>query len=92
MSHHPFFPDMSFTFSLLWTLLVALGFYTIYRLFIYPKFFSPLRDLPGPPSSSIILGDLLRLLRSERGKFVIPMTEKYGPVLKFRGAFGRICC
>jgi hypothetical protein len=33
--------------------------YAVYRLFIYGRYISPLRHLPGPKSSTIVLGEIL---------------------------------
>ncbi|OTA92784.1 hypothetical protein M434DRAFT_74137 [Hypoxylon sp. CO27-5] len=36
-----------------------------YRIFLYPKYFSPLRHLPGPTDNQFFFGQFINLLRAE---------------------------
>jgi len=49
--------------SLLRSLLGTLGLYSVYKLlrFFYNNLTSPLRVLPGPPSDSIIYGNIKQI-------------------------------
>ncbi|KAI0179894.1 cytochrome P450 [Hypoxylon sp. FL1284] len=40
------------------------GLLKIYRIFVYPAFFSPLRHIPGPKDSNFFLGQLVNLYRA----------------------------
>lgn len=47
--------------------LVELFLYTIYELFLYPKFFSPLRHVPTAPGGHWLLGHGKQVLASKPG-------------------------
>lgn len=51
---------MAVTFELLGSLAATLGAYVLYRLIklYYEEYTSPLRDLPGPKSTSLIYGNI----------------------------------
>src|SRR6188768_4488010 len=62
--------------------------YLLYRLVLYPRFFSPLRHIPGPPLGHPITGQFGAILRGEAG---IPQREwvkQYGPVVRVVGPVG----
>jgi len=62
--------------------------YLLYRLVLYPRFFSPLRHIPGPPLGYPITGQFGAILRGEAG---IPQREwvkQYGPVVRVVGPVG----
>ena len=55
------------------SLLITLGLYSVYKLleFFYNNLTSPLRVLPGPPSASIIYGNLKQIWSAVRSILVI---------------------
>ena len=55
------------------SLLTTLGLYSVYKLleFFYNNLTSPLRVLPGPPSASIIYGNLKQIWNTVRSILVI---------------------
>ncbi|KAJ7779217.1 cytochrome P450 [Mycena metata] len=60
----------------------------LYRMILYPRFFSPLRHLPGPPLGNPFVGQFLTIVRS---KTCIPQRDwanKYGPVVRQMGLMG----
>ncbi|KAI0259303.1 cytochrome P450 [Gloeopeniophorella convolvens] len=64
-------------------LLVAYGaFYAFYCAYLYPRYFSPLRGVPGPPLAGWLLGHFPELTFGEPG-------VKYGPVVRLVGPVGR---
>lgn len=59
-----------------------------YRLYVYPRYLSPLRTIPGPPLGSLISGQFTYILREEAG---IPQREwvkKHGPAVRVVGPVG----
>ncbi|KAK4188363.1 cytochrome P450 4V2 [Podospora australis] len=58
------------SFFLLWA--VQLGVWVIWRVLFYPKFFSPLRGLPGPSDNSWYNGQFKKIVESPSGA---PMIE-----------------
>ncbi|PKK77878.1 cytochrome P450 [Rhizophagus irregularis] len=71
------------------------GFYFIvmgcitYKLFIWPYFISPLRKIPGPPSDSLIYGNLKTLMKEESGVPQLGWVEEHGKVITFHGLFNK---
>lgn len=60
----------------------------LYRMVLYPRFFSPLRNVPGPPLGNPFFGQFLTIVRNET---CIPQREwanKYGPVVRQMGLLG----
>lgn len=57
--------------------------WSFYRLFLAPRFGS-LHDIPGPPSSSIIYGNLDRLIKEEPGVSERAWAEQYGGAIRFQ--------
>ena len=55
------------------SLLSTLGLYSVYKLlrFFYNNLTSPLRVLPGPPSGSILYGNLKQIWEAVRSNLVI---------------------
>ncbi|KAI1788589.1 cytochrome P450 [Ganoderma leucocontextum] len=49
---------------------------------------SPLDKLPGPPSGSIISGNMFQMFNHNSWKFVDDLIQTYGPVAKCHGFFG----
>ncbi|KAI1788591.1 cytochrome P450 [Ganoderma leucocontextum] len=49
---------------------------------------SPLDKLPGPPSGSIISGNMFQIFNHNSWKFVDDLVQTYGPLSKCHGFFG----
>ncbi|KAJ3575283.1 hypothetical protein NP233_g1211 [Leucocoprinus birnbaumii] len=45
-------------------------------------------DIPGPKSDSFVYGNLCELLQNQVGEAEFKWQERYGDVVKFKGAFG----
>ncbi|KAL8277134.1 hypothetical protein RQP46_010462 [Phenoliferia psychrophenolica] len=75
------------TVSYVVTLVVAIVSWATYRLVLRPNHDS-LRDIPGPPPSSFIYGNLDRIIYEEPGVAERAWAEKYGPVVRFRSVLG----
>jgi hypothetical protein len=59
----------SFTFlPPLWSLAVAALGYIVYTVIIHPKFFSALRDIPGPAPDSLFFGNLAAIFNAPAGQ------------------------
>jgi len=54
------------------SLLCTLGLYSVYKLlrFFYNNLTSPLRVLPGPPSASIMYGNLKQIWEAVRSNLI----------------------
>ncbi|CAA7259771.1 unnamed protein product [Cyclocybe aegerita] len=68
---------------------IGYGIYLLcHKLFLWPYFLSPLRQVPGPPLGHPVFGQSGTIIRSETG---IPQREwvkKYGPVVRVIGPVG----
>jgi cytochrome P450 len=71
-----------------------LSTYVVYKSYLYPTFFSPLRHVPGPPNRSKankyhipFLGHFLDLVRQQPGKTFNDWIEQYGGIVAYRGLF-----
>ena len=60
--------------------------YKLLEVFIKPLF-SPLRDLPGPPSPSFVFGNLKEIFDADNSVLHEAWTEKYGHTLMYRAWF-----
>ncbi|KAJ3573311.1 hypothetical protein NP233_g2501 [Leucocoprinus birnbaumii] len=49
---------------------------------------SPMRHLPGPPSSSILLGSMKEMMLTDPNITHVRLVEEHGTTFKFRAAFG----
>ncbi|KAK7044529.1 cytochrome P450 [Favolaschia claudopus] len=61
----------------------------LYRTVIYPRFFSPLRNVPGPSRGNPLLGHYLTIVQEES---CIPhrrWAKAYGPVVRMMGVMGK---
>ncbi|CAI2170100.1 576_t:CDS:2 [Funneliformis geosporum] len=58
-----------------------------YRLIIWPLYLSPLRNIPGPPSENILLGNFQRFIKEGAGDTHLRWVKKYGNLVKFYGLF-----
>ncbi|KAK5808086.1 cytochrome P450 [Linnemannia elongata] len=72
----------------------VLSTYLLYKTYLYPTFLSPLRRVPGPPTTSKnnkyhipLLGHFLDLLREEPGKTYRDWIDQYGGIVAYRGLF-----
>ncbi|KAF9476118.1 cytochrome P450 [Pholiota conissans] len=58
------------------------------HLYFYPRFFSPLRGVPGPPLDSMITGQFGEIIRGEAGIPQRAWVKQYGPVVRVVGPIG----
>ncbi|KAF8887027.1 cytochrome P450 [Gymnopilus junonius] len=59
-----------------------------YNVYLYPRFRSPLRHLPGPPLGHPVYGQFLNIINGEAG---IPQREwvkQFGPIVRVVGPIG----
>jgi hypothetical protein len=65
----------------------------VYTTFLYARFFSPLRKMPGPSYGHWLLGRLPEVVTGEAGSAVTAWTEQYGRSIRFMGMLGveRVC-
>ncbi|KAJ6554010.1 cytochrome P450 [Mycena vulgaris] len=72
-----------------WVVAGYAAYIFLYRAVLYPRFFSPLRNVPGPPLGNPFLGHYLTLVTSES---CIPhrnWVKEHGPVVRMMGIFGK---
>ena len=60
----------------------------VYTTFLYARFFSPLRKMPGPSYGHWLLGRLPEVVTGEAGSAVTAWTEQYGRSIRFMGMLG----
>lgn len=74
------------------TLAVTFIAYGVYRLsrVIYEELTSPMRDLPGPKSTSLLAGSL-KDAQQDESLLVKGWVRKYGRVFQFKGLFSLTC-
>ncbi|PIL34328.1 cytochrome P450 [Ganoderma sinense ZZ0214-1] len=70
--------------------LVASSFALYFIWFLVRCYFvrSPLDNIPGPPSASIISGNMLQIFNHNSWKYVDDLIENYGPLARCQGFFG----
>lgn len=71
--------------DILWAVgaaLLAWAAFKIIRVLLLP-YTSSLRDLPGPPASSWLLGNVSELMAAEDFALHFEWLEKYGPTMKY---------
>nr|BAK09517.1 cytochrome P450 [Postia placenta] len=71
--------------DILWAVgaaLLACAAFKIIRVLLLP-YTSSLRDLPGPPASSWLLGNVSELMAAEDFALHFEWLEKYGPTMKY---------
>ncbi|KAM5540033.1 hypothetical protein V8D89_006173 [Ganoderma adspersum] len=70
--------------------LVAAGLVLYFLWFLVRGFFvrSPLDKIPGPPSGSIISGNMFQIFNHNSWKFVDDLVQTYGPLSKVHGFLG----
>ncbi|PBK99440.1 cytochrome P450 [Armillaria gallica] len=60
----------------------------IYWLIVYPRFFSPLRHLPGPPVGEPILGQARKIFSTQVGMAAREWINEYGSIVRAVGPVG----
>ncbi|KAI1790098.1 cytochrome P450 [Ganoderma leucocontextum] len=72
------------------TVLVASGLVLYFMWRLVRNYFvsSPLDKIPGPPSGSIISGNLFQLFNHNGWEFVDDFVQTYGPLAKCHGFYG----
>lgn len=72
---------------------LSIGIITFYLLkllsFLLQPYTSPLRDVPGPPSSSWFLGNINNIHNSQPAVLQEAWTDKYGKTIHYKGWFNR---
>ncbi|OSX62243.1 hypothetical protein POSPLADRAFT_1046615 [Postia placenta MAD-698-R-SB12] len=72
---------------------LSIGIITFYLVkfvsFLLQPYTSPLRDVPGPPSSSWFLGNINNILNSQPAVLQEAWTDKYGKTIHYKGWFNR---
>ncbi|KAF8061716.1 cytochrome P450 [Lyophyllum atratum] len=76
--------------QLLGSLAATLGAYGLYRglKLIYEEMTSPLRDLPGPKSASLIYGNFKQIWDAENSVLHEKWVQEYGSTIQYSGLFG----
>lgn len=59
-----------------------------YRIFLYPRFFSPLRAVPGPSLGHPLYGQFLAIMQGEAGIPQRAWVKEHGPLVRVVGPFG----
>ncbi|KAF8175771.1 cytochrome P450 [Pholiota molesta] len=59
-----------------------------YQLYLYPRFLSPLRRVPGPPLGSALVGQFGEIINGEAGIPQRAWVKQYGPVVRVVGPVG----
>jgi hypothetical protein len=60
----------------------------VYQVFLYPRYFSPLRNIPGPPLGDPVFGQFGSILRAEAGIIQRKWTNQHGPIVRAVGPIG----
>ncbi|KAJ7619418.1 cytochrome P450 [Roridomyces roridus] len=63
-------------------------YFFLYRVVLYPRYFSPLRKVPGPPLGNPLLGHYLTIVKSESCIPQREWTKAHGPVVRMMGPLG----
>ncbi|KAL0947682.1 hypothetical protein HGRIS_013770 [Hohenbuehelia grisea] len=71
------------------SMLATLALYGLYKLarIIYGELTSPLRDMPGPKSSSWFYGNFKEIFKAENSVLHEQWVDTYGSTLKYKGLF-----
>ncbi|KZT69443.1 cytochrome P450 [Daedalea quercina L-15889] len=77
----------SIDFDLLSSIGIALLGFILWKIanILLAPFWSTLRDLPGPPSPSLIYGNLFDIQKADDAVLHEAWTEKYGPTITYKG-------
>ena len=62
----------------------------IYSLLIRPKYFSKLRNLPGPPAASLLFGNAEEIVRHDPSVAHTNWEKQYGHVYRYPFVMGRV--
>ncbi|CAI2181749.1 3699_t:CDS:2, partial [Funneliformis geosporum] len=54
-----------------------------YKVYIWPYYTSPLRNIPGPPSDSFLYGNFKRFFVEEAGEPYLRWAKEYGSFVKY---------
>jgi hypothetical protein len=68
--------------------LASLCIYLLYKIILYPRFFSPLRHIPGPALGSLIKGQFPAIINGEAGIPQRAWVKEYGSVVRVVGPVG----
>lgn len=68
-------------------LVLAVVVFTLVRVFIL-NLTSPLRHFPGPPSPSILFGNLWQIFHAPPGAMQMKWSEEYGDTFKYKVLLG----
>jgi hypothetical protein len=68
--------------------LALLATWLLYKTVVYPKFLSPHRNLPGPPASSLLRGNLPEIFAAGPGEIHKGYVRDYGHVVRYRAFLG----
>ncbi|KAH9852301.1 cytochrome P450 [Lenzites betulinus] len=75
--------------TLLQSVLICAVTYSLWRYFRQVFVKGPLDNIPGPPSPSWMTGNLPQMFDKQGMPFYYDLIDKYGPVVKLHGAYGR---
>ncbi|KJA18896.1 hypothetical protein HYPSUDRAFT_69561 [Hypholoma sublateritium FD-334 SS-4] len=67
---------------------IWIAYKVIYQLYVYPRFFSPLRHVPGPPLGSLLVGQFGEIIRGEAGIPQRAWVKQYGSMVRVVGPIG----
>ncbi|KDR81977.1 hypothetical protein GALMADRAFT_240373 [Galerina marginata CBS 339.88] len=86
-----FFKESWSVGQLAFSLVATLPAYLVYKLclFIYGELTSPLLDLPGPPSKSLIFGNFKDVTQGDSSEVLEKWIEEYGSTIKYKGFLGK---
>ncbi|KAH7099379.1 cytochrome P450 [Auriculariales sp. MPI-PUGE-AT-0066] len=60
----------------------------VYNVYLYPRFVSPLRHLPGPPLGGVIAGQVRAMLADECGLPQLEWVKEHGSIVRAVGPLG----
>ena len=66
----------------------AIFILALYQVYLYPRYLSPLRNVPGPPLGGLIAGQFGNIIRAEAGILQREWVKTYGSVVRAVGPFG----
>ncbi|KIK58654.1 hypothetical protein GYMLUDRAFT_694329 [Collybiopsis luxurians FD-317 M1] len=82
------FPDILSTSPLIVVLVGLTVYWVLHKLFFYPLFFSPIRNVPGPPLGHPLWGQFAKVMSSESGIAQREWAKQYGAVVRVVGPVG----
>ena len=60
----------------------------IYTVYLYPRYFSPLRHVPGPSVGSVLVGQARALVLDDVGTAQLEWVKQHGPTVRVVGPIG----